>query len=244
MNNPKPCPLLDVCIGNMTMNHRQQSSSVQLTSKRLAWEPNNLLTDVGEYTVFSKNNDQVNRIITRDPIKQLSVLNKSNHSTNIVVGFLLGCSFSWEDELIRVGIKDVVASNNVPMYKTSIDVIPSGIFSKGKLVVSYRVYRKQDIIQVIDITSKFPFAHGAPVHVGPSHDIGISMQHLSQPNWGSAPNLDVVRNHAEEVIGCFWACGVTPQTVIEHAIENGNLEWAITHRPGTMFITDVLVNGL
>ena len=33
----------------------------------------------------------------------------------------------------------------------------------------------------------------------------------------------------------FWACGVTPQLALEQA----QLELAITHSPGCMFVTDL-----
>jgi uncharacterized protein YcsI (UPF0317 family) len=34
----------------------------------------------------------------------------------------------------------------------------------------------------------------------------------------------------------FWACGVTPQTALMRA----KLPFAITHKPGHMFLTDLL----
>lgn len=40
--------------------------------------------------------------------------------------------------------------------------------------------------------------------------------------------------HEGEVM-MFWACGVTPRTAIMEA----RLPFAITHRPGYMFITDI-----
>ena len=38
----------------------------------------------------------------------------------------------------------------------------------------------------------------------------------------------------------FWACGVTPQSVLE----NSKPDFCITHSPGKMLITDKLNNDL
>jgi uncharacterized protein YcsI (UPF0317 family) len=39
----------------------------------------------------------------------------------------------------------------------------------------------------------------------------------------------------EDELPVFWACGVTPQAVLESA----RLPFAITHAPGCMFVSDV-----
>src|SRR5438270_830932 len=52
---------------------------------------------------------------------------------------------------------------------------------------------------------------------------------LAHPHWGD-PILPL-----EDEVPVFWACGVTPQALIMAA----RPEFAITHAPGHMFITDV-----
>jgi uncharacterized protein YcsI (UPF0317 family) len=52
---------------------------------------------------------------------------------------------------------------------------------------------------------------------------------LARPDWGD-PILPL-----EDEVPVFWACGVTPQALIVAA----RPEFAITHAPGHMFITDV-----
>src|SRR5436190_24376229 len=76
------------------------------------------------------------------------------------------------------------------------------------------------------ICSRVPLAHGAPVHFGDPTAIGIL--ELSKPDFG-----DPVTIKSGEV-PVFWACGVTPQAAVMHA----KPPFAITHKPGHMFLTD------
>jgi uncharacterized protein YcsI (UPF0317 family) len=79
----------------------------------------------------------------------------------------------------------------------------------------------------VQITTRFPAVHGAPVHLGHPHLIGIA--DLARTDYG-----DPVPVQADE-IPVFWACGVTPQAVIAAA----RLPFAITHAPGLMLVTDL-----
>jgi uncharacterized protein YcsI (UPF0317 family) len=84
-----------------------------------------------------------------------------------------------------------------------------------------------DAIRAIQITSRYPAVHGAPVHLGDPSLIGI--RDLSRPDYG-----DPVDISADE-LPVFWACGVTPQAVIASA----RIAFAITHAPGCMLVTDI-----
>ena len=81
--------------------------------------------------------------------------------------FALGCSFSFEEALIQSGltVRNIEQGCNVSMYDTSIACQPAGKFS-GNMVVSMRPFNPADAIRAIQITSRFPKAHGAPVHFG------------------------------------------------------------------------------
>lgn len=70
------------------------------------------------------------------------------------VSFLIGCSFSFEEALIKNGlpVRHIQEGKNVPMYTTTIPCKESGIF-KGNMVVSMRPYTEDQIQQAIDITS-------------------------------------------------------------------------------------------
>jgi uncharacterized protein YcsI (UPF0317 family) len=145
-----------------------------------------------------------------------------------LVGFALGCSFSFEEALIADGIevRHIALDRNVPMYRTNIACVAAGVFS-GPMVVSMRPMKPADAIRAVQITSRFPSVHGAPVHIGLPEQIGIA--DISKPDYG-----DAVPVGAGE-LPVFWACGVTPQAVIAQV----KPEFCITHAPGSMLITDL-----
>jgi uncharacterized protein YcsI (UPF0317 family) len=145
-----------------------------------------------------------------------------------LVAFLLGCSFSFEEALLEDGIplRHIACGSNVPMYRTNIDTIPAGRF-RGPVVVSMRPLKPADAIRAVQITSRFPAVHGAPIHIGKPDLIGI--RDIMRPDYG-----DPVAVEADE-LPVFWACGVTPQSVIA-AIKPA---FCITHAPGYMLVTDL-----
>ncbi len=145
-----------------------------------------------------------------------------------LVSFAIGCSFSFEEALLEDGIevRHISCGCNVPMYRTSVPCVPAGVFH-GPLVVSMRPLRPADAIRAVQITSRFPSVHGAPVHLGMPGQIGIEA--IDKPDYG-----DPVPIGADE-LPVFWACGVTPQA----AIAAVKPEFCITHAPGSMLITDL-----
>ena len=146
-----------------------------------------------------------------------------------LVAFAIGCSFSFEAALTEGGLplRHVEMGVRVPMYRTSVPCAPSGPFS-GPMVVSMRPLTPAQAIRAVEITARYPRVHGAPVHLARPDLIGI--RDLAAPDYG-----DPVRVGADE-IPVFWACGVTPQSVIAAA----RPAFAITHAPGCMLITDRL----
>jgi uncharacterized protein YcsI (UPF0317 family) len=145
-----------------------------------------------------------------------------------LVVFALGCSFSFEEALLADGleVRNVSEGVNVPMYRTDIDCTPAGAF-RGKMVVSMRPFRAADAIRAVQICTRFPSVHGAPVHLGDPGQIGIVS--LGTPDYGDAVTV------AKDELPVFWACGVTPQV----ALENARPPFAITHSPGHMLVTDL-----
>ena len=146
-----------------------------------------------------------------------------------LVSFVIGCSFSFEQALLEAGIplRHVAQQRNVSMYRTHIATTPAGVFH-GPMVVSMRPLKAADAIRAVQITSRFPAVHGAPVHIGDPSLIGI--EDLSRPDYGDA--VDV----RPDELPVFWACGVTPQAAIAQA----RPAFCITHAPGSMLITDLL----
>jgi uncharacterized protein YcsI (UPF0317 family) len=144
-----------------------------------------------------------------------------------LVTFAIGCSFSFEQALLEAGIelRHMTCDCTVPMYRTSVETAAAGPFH-GPLVVSMRPMKPADAIRAIQITTRFPSVHGAPVHIGKPESIGI--KDLARPDWG-----DAVPVHDDE-LPVFWACGVTPQSVIMEA----RPDFCVTHYPGAMLVTD------
>jgi uncharacterized protein YcsI (UPF0317 family) len=113
------------------------------------------------------------------------------------------------------------------MYRTSIATEPAGPF-RGPLVVSMRPLTPANAIRAVQITSRFPLLHGAPVHLGKPELIGLG--DLERPDYGDAVPV------GDDELPVFWACGVTPQAVVAAA----RPAFCITHSPGCMLVTDRL----
>ena len=144
-----------------------------------------------------------------------------------MVAFALGCSFTFERALAEAGIrmKHIEANKTVPMYRTNIALEPAGPF-QGNMVVSMRPMPPEHATRAVEITKGFDHAHGAPVHVGDGRAIGVT--DVGQPDWGEPADF------APGDTGVYWACGVTPQNVLEAS----KPAICITHTPGRMLVTD------
>ncbi|MDR3051967.1 MAG: putative hydro-lyase [Oscillospiraceae bacterium] len=144
------------------------------------------------------------------------------------VSFLIGCSFSFEMDLLEAGIpvRQIEEGKNVPMYITNIPCAPAGVFA-GAMVVSMRPIPRELAIKAACITAAMPRVHGAPVHMGTPEQIGIV--DIAKPDFG-----DAVTIRSGEV-PVFWPCGVTPQVAVMLA----KPDVCLTHAPGHMLVTDV-----
>lgn len=201
--NPKSCPLIDVTDpGSFTPV--QSAPSADLRS------------DIPRYHVYR------NGELAETPT------DISEFWQDDMVAFLIGCSFTFEEALVKNGIpmRHNEEGRNVPMYKTSIPTVKAGRF-EGPTVVSMRPVAEKDIVRAVQVTSRFPTVHGAPLHIG--HPAGIGITDLDQPDYGDSVTVK------EGEVPLFWACGVTPQAVAAHV----KPPFMITHAPGHMFITDI-----
>ena len=200
--NPKPCPLLVT----------SESGAATLPG----WaEDLDLRTDLSGYRVFEDG-----RLVAEpDDVRDLW--------RDDLVTFALGCSFSFEQALLAAGleVRHQTLERNVPMYRTTLDTIAAGRFA-GKMVVSMRPFLPADAIKAVQVTTRFPAVHGAPIHLGHPEQIGVF--NLAKADFGDDPVLNVGE------LPVFWACGVTPQVVLEAA----RPPFCITHRPGHMLVTD------
>lgn len=206
--NPKACPILDATeIGTPSFERIAKNSDVR--------------TDLPKYRIY------------RHGELEKEVLDIKTEWKDNMVAFMIGCSFTFEHELIRSGIplKHIRNNTNVPMFKTNISCEKAGMF-EGPVVVSMRPIPSDYIVRSVQITSRFPSVHGAPVHIGDPAMIGID--DVTKPDFGMPIEI------SENEVPVFWACGVTPQAVAMHV----KPEIMITHSPGYMFITDIREDSL
>ncbi|MGN6791479.1 MAG: putative hydro-lyase [Streptosporangiaceae bacterium] len=201
-NNPGPCPLLDMT--------RPGSTQTRLAPGA------DLRTDLPAYRVYQDGQwvaepDEVTAWWRED-----------------LVTFLTGCSFTFERALIAAGVpvRHADLGINVAMFVTNRPCEPAGRFA-GPLVVSMRPVPADLVVTATSVTSRYPAAHGAPVHAGDPAVLGIT--DLARPDFGDPVPL------LPGDVPVFWACGVTPQVALAAA----GVPFAITHAPGHMLITDV-----
>ena len=202
--NPKPCPLLEVL------------EPGEFRTKVLSLDAD-IRTDVPRYNIF------------RDGKLQNTVNEIRSFWKPDFVTFLLGCSFSFEEAMLRsrIPVRHIEENKNVPMFITHIPCKPAGVFH-GPMVVTMRPVPLDKVTRAVQITSRYASVHGAPIHIGDPSTIGI--KDLRKPNFGDPVTIK------KGEVPVFWACGVTPQAVVMKA----KPDLCITHAPGHMFITDLL----
>ena len=200
--NPKPCPVLDVT----------DPGSVATILAPDA----DLRTDLPRYRVWHDG------AVVAEPA------DAAGHWHPDLVAFLIGCSFTFEGPLAAAGVplRHVEQGRNVSMYVTDRECRPAGRL-RGPLVVSMRWVPESLVETAWLVSARMPAVHGAPVHAGDAHELGIA--DLAQPDHG-----DAVEPEPGDV-PVFWACGVTPQ----EALMASRPPFAITHAPGHMFVGDV-----
>jgi len=200
--NPKPCPLLEVTeVGS-------REATICATDCDIA-------TDFPAYRIY------------RNGTLAEEVSDVTPYWRDDLVSFVIGCSFSFESELIEAGIemRHNTMGRNVSMYMTDIDCVPAGKMN-GKMVVSMRPIPYDQVVEAVQLSGAIPKVHGAPVHIGDPGIIGI--KDIDNPEFGDP--VDIKPGE----VPVFWACGVTPQSIVM----NVKPEFAITHAPGCMLITD------
>mgnify|MGYP000031969026 FL=1 len=202
--NPKPCPVVAMAANPGDTHIPEIGPDFDIRS------------DVPKYRIW-RNGELVEEVSDISDVWQ-----------DDLVTFLLGCSFSFEEALLADGleVRNISEDVNVPMYNTNISCKPAGRFH-GNTVVSMRPFKPADAIRMIQICSRFPSVHGAPIHFGDPAAIGIADIHRT--DYGDAVSIK------EGEVPVFTACGVTPQAAIAAA----KPEFCITHSPGCMVVSDI-----
>jgi uncharacterized protein YcsI (UPF0317 family) len=206
--NPKPCPILEVL----------DPGDPEIKTVALGAD---VRTDLPRYRIY------------RDGKLAGEFTDIRKHYRKDHVAFLLGCSFSVDLLLHQLGVEVPYFDGETGIlgaYATSIQCAKAGVFS-GPQVAFLRIIPKSVLIPVIETTSRYPLAHGGPIHVGDPREIGI--KDISRPSYGE------YRPPNEEEVHAFWSCGVTPQAVAMAA----GLPELISHAPAHMFVTDMKLGG-
>ncbi|MGG3912888.1 putative hydro-lyase [Rossellomorea vietnamensis] len=201
MRNPKSCPVVEVLEPGQFRSKYGKNSDIR--------------TDIPLYHVYEDGQlvdkkQRIDEIWSED-----------------LVSFLIGCSFTFESQLIKgdIPLRHIEENKNVAMYQTNIQTEKAGVF-EGPMVVSMRPIPDSLVQKAAEITALFPKMHGAPVHIGDPAEIGI--RDITKPDYGDFVGI------REGETPMFWACGVTPQAVTLHA----KIPYMLTHSPGCMFVTD------
>jgi uncharacterized protein YcsI (UPF0317 family) len=240
--NPKACPLIDVCdVGSPTPKAIAPDSDLRTDCPK--YVSSYLQNDYCLVTIVVETPSETHMFslflffsmyryaIYRNGKLEKEVTDVTDIWPENSVAFLIGCSFSYDGALMDAGIplRSAEQGKNVPMYNTSLKCRPAGSL-QGNIVVSMKPVPALQVAKEVEITSKFPHAHGEPICIGRPDVIGVD--NLDQPDWGDAIDLQ----HDE--IPVFHACGVTPQAVLMAS----KIPFAITHSPGHMFVTDMPSN--
>lgn len=204
--NPQPCPVIDV------------TEPGDPHPKLMAPEAD-LRTDLPRYRVFQDGK------LVDEPIDVIK------YWRDDLIAFLIGCSGNLEWLLKAANIQ----YRFVGVYISNIQCVPAGRFH-GPMVVTTRFFKtSHDAIRAIQISSRFPLAHGAPVHIGDPVAIGIKDVCQSDFVFGRS-----IFPEQPDEIALHWGCGITPQEV---ALES-KIPFMITHKGSHMFVTDRVAEEL
>jgi len=208
MRNPQPCPLLAFSSPGVP---RLPDLGADL----------DIRTDIMRYRIW------------RDGEVAAEVSDILDVWRDDLVTFVLGCSFSFDHLLMQEGIpvRYIEEGTAAPAYITSLPTNPAGRF-RGPLVVAMRPLVAAHAIRAIQISSRYPSAHGAPIHIGSPDLIGID--DLEKPDFGASLTVK------DDELPVFWACGATPQAVIAAS----KIPFCITHGATAMLATDLSINKM
>lgn len=201
--NQRACPVLEVCDPSDPVPHRLAPTA-------------DLRTDCARYSVFIDGARQADR----NDIRELW--------RDDLVAFLIGSGITFDAALERAGVP---TDRHRWVVRTSLATERAGPFA-GNLVATMRWLTPEQAIIATQVTARFPFNHGAPIHIGDPAAIGAD---LDNPMFGGP-----VPQMPPGMTALFWACGVTPQSAAEAA----GLPLFITHAAAHSFVTDLPADKL
>ena len=201
--NQRACPVLEVTDPGDPVPHKLAPTA-------------DLRTDCARYSVFIDGKRQPDRADISDLWR------------DDLVAFLIGSGITFDAALERAGVP---TDRNRWVIRTNRSTEPAGPF-RGDLIATMRWLTPQQAITAVQVTSRFPFNHGAPIHIGDPAGIGAD---LTNPMFGGP-----VAPLPVDQTAVFWACGVTPQSAAEAA----KLPLFIVHAAAHSFITDLPADRL
>lgn len=180
LRNPVACPLLGVAAKG---NPRTIEPAKCIQSRDF-----DIRTDIPRYRVYQHGKHTESRSDILD-------VWTTDH-----VGFLIGCSFSFEDALSSAGLppRHHLTGSIVPMYRTDIPLSPAGIFVGCKCVVSMRPYRPEHIERVRDVTRPYLATHGEPIAWGWDGARKLGIADIENPDFGDPPTFQ------DREVPVFW----------------------------------------
>jgi len=196
--NPKACPVLEVCDPGDPEPRRLAPGA-------------DLRRDLPRYAVYRHG-------VREDDVTDLDALWRDD-----LVAFLIGSGITFDEALERAGVP---THRDRWVVRSRLPTVPAGPF-RGDMIVTMRWLTPQQAIVATQVSSRFPFNHGAPLHLGDPAAIGAD---LAAPLFG--PPVDRV---PDGVVPVFWACGVTPQ----EAALAAKVELMLAHSPAHGFVTDL-----
>jgi len=208
LRNPKPCPIIEIL------------EAGKYKTKYLSREAD-IRTDIPKYMIYKDG----------ELVKECESI--VEYWKDDLVSFLIGCSYTFEEALVRAGIplSNSNAGKDVSVYITNVQLVPAGIF-KGRMVVTMRPLPPILVSRAVQVTYRFPKTHGTPVHIGPGSEIGI--ENIHNVDFGDPPIIN------DRDIEVYWGCGVTPQIV---ALES-KVPFMITHKQAHMFVSDLRIEEI
>jgi len=196
--NQRACPVLEVLDPGDPVPHRLAPNA-------------DIRTDCARYAIF------------RDGVRQEDATDIRDLWRDDLVAFLIGSGITFDGALQKAGVP---TDQYRWVLRTTRPTQPAGPF-RGDLIVTMRWLTPQQAIVATQVTARFPFNHGPPIHLGDPAAIGAD---LKAPLFGGkVPPLP------DGLVPVFWECGVTPQS----AAENAKLPLFIAHAPAHSFITDL-----
>ena len=201
--NPKPCSILEVTDpGQPILSSCAPGADVR--------------TDLPKYRVYA------NGELVDEPTDVLS------YWRDDIVAFVMAGALTWEAELMAAGvpIRHLEVGAAHPIYVTNIECRPAGRL-RGPMVAGMLPIPGGLVARAVQISSRYPRAHGAPIHIGAPETLGI--RDLRRPDFGDLPNI------MPGDVPVFWATTVTALSIARTA----RPPLMIVQAPNYVFIADV-----